>query len=86
MANFYQYNPHSKLFEFHKELLKVRAGTKTKEEALEFLRQGALVSMRSGTTMSIFTDVLPCDFANDMTHPELLPTNIFFDYAAWRKD
>jgi len=81
VANFYQYNAHAKLFDFHKELLKVRSGSKTKEEALEYLRQAALTSMRNGTTMSVNLDVLPCDFVGEYSsHPELLPSNIFFDY------
>jgi hypothetical protein len=42
--------------------------------------------MRGGTTMSVNLDVLPCDFINEYSDPELLPTGIFFDYDAWRKD
>ena len=45
------------------------ANTKSKEDVLEILRQGAIYSMRNGTTFSINLDVLQSDFTSVYNDP-----------------
>jgi len=70
LCTFFQYNQHSKLLDFNKEILKERAGSKSKEEVLEVLRLGAIYSMRNGTTFSINLDVLLADFNSHFRSPD----------------
>jgi len=86
VCTFYQYNPDTKLLDFNREILKHRAGTKTKEDVLEVLRTGAIYSMRNGTTFSINLDVLLADFQSIYSDPNQWPSHQIFDLHQWRQN
>ena len=83
---FYAYNTHSKLLEFHKNIMRVHAKTESKQDAFENLRSAAIYSMKNGTTFVIQTDVFAADFNNEWTDTECFPAAKLFDYDYWRKD
>jgi hypothetical protein len=86
VCTFYQYNPHTKLLDFNKEILKHRAKTSSKEDVQEVLRKGAIYSMRHGTTFSINLDVLLGDFQSTYKDPDQWPSHKIFDLENWRKN
>ena len=53
------------LREFHKSVIGVTTGSKTKDEALENLRSGLVESMRNGDTLVIDVSELSPDFKNE---------------------
>ncbi len=42
--------------------------------------------MRHGTTFSINLDVMQCDFKNEYTSADSWPSELVFDFDAFRKD
>ena len=72
--------------DFHKEILAVQIGQKTKEEALEVLRAGLVYSMRLGDTFVINIDTLNPDFKTEWQDEKLLPLDEICDFDEWRED
>lgn len=79
---FFQYR--GTLKDFHSEVLNVRLGIKTKEEALEVLRKGIVFSMRLGDNFVInMGKLIDINFQNEWTDENTFPVEIF-DNDEWR--
>ena len=84
-ATFFAYQ--AALIEFHKEVVAAQGGIKSKEDALEVLRnKTALVMGGLATSNNLVIDIAATrpDFANEFTAgPELYPTALVFDKEQW---
>ena len=72
--------------DFHKEMIAVQIGQKTKEEALDVLRKGIVYSMRIGDTFVINTEALCADFKTEWTDESVFPSEEICEFDEWRED
>ena len=80
-ASFFNYK--GRLFEFHKELIQVRAmQSKTWEEACEDLRKQMVAAMRGGQVFVIDCGKLKVNFAQELSS---LPWAQIFDFTQFRE-
>ena len=79
---YFQYK--ATLKDFHSEVMNVKLGMKTKEEALEVLRRGIVYSMKIGDNFVINTGKLLIDWENEWSDPNQFPVDIF-SREDWRE-
>lgn len=71
--------------DFHRDVVNVRLGLKTKEDALEELRRGLVNSMRLGANFVINLDKIhDIDFETEWTQDGVFPIKVF-NYDEWRE-
>lgn len=79
---YFQYK--ATLKDFHPDVMNVRLGEKTKEEALEVLRRGIVYSMRIGDNFVINTGKLLIEWEKEWTNSALFPIEVF-NREEWRE-
>ena len=85
VATFFHYK--ARLKDFHKEIMKVQAQSRTKEEAVNVIREGIMWAAKVGTPIAINFEGYNIDLKDEWNLPDaLFDTNLIFDSKTFREN
>ena len=83
-AQFFTYR--ATMHKVNRDIIKISLGEKTREEALEELRNELVSSMKLGDTFVMSVDNLTPDFKKDWNEKDVFPLEEICDFDKWRDD